>query len=191
MISIGITGIIGSGKSLVCKIFEIFEIPVYNADKRAGMLMNTDANIRECLISYFGEGVYFDNKINKSFLSDKIFNSEVHRKHVNSIVHPVVLTDFIKWKEKQETNLVIIESALLYEAKIDEFIDFVIFVESPEHLLLRRIIERDKITEEDARKRILSQSNNSCLQIKSDFLILNDEKHSLIEQSINILNLVK
>lgn len=190
MTSIGITGIIGSGKSMLSQVFRSMDIPVYDADRNAKLLMNKDVRIRKKLIEHFGEETYINGKLNKEHLSREIFGDEAKRKLVNSIVHPIVKDDFIEWRKKTGHNIVAIESAILFEAKIDDILDKVIFVTSQEETLIRRIMSRDHVDEATARKKIEIQRNISGIE-KCDIIFINDEKHSLIEQANDFYNIIK
>lgn len=189
MIKVGITGIIGSGKSILSNIFEIINIPVYNADKNAKILMYTNNSIKTRLISSFGDEVYINNELNKVFLSKKIFNSEENRKLVNHIVHPIVISDFISWTKLQKSDIVAIESALLYEANIDSILDYTIEVKSPINLIIERLCHRDKISKIEA-ENIINIQNKSNKGVP-DFIVINDEQKFLIEQTIYILEHLK
>ena len=112
MTSIGITGIIGSGKSMLSQVFRSMDIPVYDADSRAKSLMNSNLQIKESLVSCFGENTYTNGTINKDYLRKIVFGSEENRKTINSIVHPAVKQDFIDWRNAQNSNITAIESAI-------------------------------------------------------------------------------
>lgn len=187
-IKIGITGLIGSGKSVVSKVFETFKIPVYNADFYAKELINTNPEIINEFKRNFGKNIYLENKINKILLSDMIFKSEKNRILVNSIVHPKVEDHFHEWCDTQESSICAIEAALIYEAGFDKFLDVVIAVESPEDIIIERICKRDGISEEKAKLRVNSQQHNVELSSKSNYKIINDNNKSIILQTKDILN---
>jgi dephospho-CoA kinase len=191
MIKLGITGTIGSGKTIVSRILEIIEIPVYNADDNAKKIMLDDKSIRENLVKYFGEEVYNGNSLNKKLLSERIFSSDDDRKYVNSIVHPKVISDFQEWSAKQASNIVAIESALLYEAGIDKIINYIIDVQSPNELVKARLKARDNISVAEIEKRINVQLGSRSSQKNYNFAILNDENNSVIEQILYILKTIK
>lgn len=192
MIKLGITGTIGSGKTIVSSIFETIGIPVYNADIRAKQLMTNSKKIVSAMKNRFGFEVYINGNINKPFLANIIFNNEGDRKFINSIVHPEVIEDFIKWAFKQQnTEIVAIESALIYESGIDKLMNYTIIVKSPNALASKRISKRDSISKEEAEKKINLQMQNLPNNIKPDFLIKNDEKNSLIEQCLEVFNKIK
>lgn len=182
MIKIGLTGIIGSGKSTVSKIFETLQIPVYYSDSRASKLINTNQYIINSLKNKYGETIYRNGTLNKPLLASIIFNNNDERKFVNSIVHPIVINDFIFWSENQKANIVAIESALIYETSLKNILNYIVEVKSPQELLLERIIKRDKISRAEALKKINSQKAFYTNE-KPDFVILNDEKLSLIIQT--------
>lgn len=190
MIKIGITGLIGSGKSVVAGIFETTGIPVYYADTQAKVLMNSNNEIISALVKYFGDEVYTNGEINKSFLSSRIFNDEPSRLFVNSIVHPTVVTHFLKWCSTQTVDIVAIESALLFEARINNILDFTIDVRCDIELLVKRISARDSLSIEEAKRRITIQDKNKTTSLP-DFVIINDEKESLITQCLEVVKKIK
>ncbi|MBO4614055.1 MAG: dephospho-CoA kinase [Bacteroidales bacterium] len=182
MISIGITGIIGSGKSMLSQTFRSMGIPVYDADSKAKSLMNSNIRIKDALISNFGEKTYIDGKINKEYLRDVVFGSEEKRLIVNSIVHPAVKEDYIAWQKETNSDITAIESAILFDAKLEDILDHIIFVDAPEDVIVGRICLRDKVSEEIAISKIRLQRKNSGRE-KCDFVFINDREHSLIEQT--------
>lgn len=187
MIKIGITGLIGSGKSVVAKIFQTFDIPVYFADVEAKKLMLTDNEISTNLIAAFGTEVYCNGILNKEFLSQQIFDNETSRLLINSIVHPAVIKDFEQWTKEQSQEIVAVESALLFESGFDKKTDYSIIVKSPLTLNISRICSRDNISQAEAIKRLKIQRKNLIANTKSNFTINNNERSSLIIQTENIL----
>ncbi|MBO7134432.1 MAG: dephospho-CoA kinase [Bacteroidales bacterium] len=190
MISIGITGIIGSGKSMLSQVFRTMGIPVYDADTQAKVLMNSNLQIKNSLVKEFGEDTYIEGTINKDYLRKIVFGNEAKRQIVNSIVHPAVKDDFIAWRQQAGTEITAIESAILFEANIDDILDHIIFVEAPEDVIIKRICYRDKVTEEIARQKIHIQRQNSGHE-KCDTFFVNDRNHSLIEQTEKFINNLK
>ncbi len=190
MTSIGITGIIGSGKSMLSQVFRSMDIPVYDADSRAKSLMNSNLQIKESLVSCFGENTYTNGTINKDYLRKIVFGSEENRKTINSIVHPAVKQDFIDWRNAQNSNITAIESAIIFDAKIDDILDSIIFVEAPEEILVKRICLRDKVSEETALQKIRIQRKNSGRE-RCNTIFINDRNHSLIEQTETFINNLK
>ena len=187
MISIGITGIIGSGKSMLSQVFRSMDIPVYDADSNAKILMNNNVQIKEALIGNFGEDTYTNGAINKEYLRKIVFGNEGNRRLVNSIVHPVVKRDFIEWQQNTTSKITAIESAILFDAKLEDILDHIIFVDAPEDVMVGRICLRDKVSEDVAISKIRMQRKNSGRE-KCDYIFINDRDHSLIEQSEKFIN---
>ncbi len=190
MISIGITGIIGSGKSMLSQVFRSMDIPVYDADTRAKELMNNNFTIRIRLKLEFGEETYRNDKINKEYLRKIVFGDEKNRQIINSIVHPAVKNDFIAWREKTGAKIVAIESAIIFDARLEDILDKIIFVEAAEDILVKRICFRDNVSEEIALNKIKLQRENAGRE-KCDAIFINDRNHSLIEQAENFINNLK
>ena len=191
MKSIGITGIIGSGKSMLSQVFRSMDVPVYDADTQAKQLMGSDLAIRNSLIDIFGEKTYIKGTINKEYMKEIVFGNDENRKIVNSIVHPAVKQHFMLWRQQTDANIVAIESAIIFEAKIDDILDYIIFVDAPEQMLIKRICRRDNVSEETAINKIKIQRINSGRE-RCDSIFVNDKDHSLIEQAENfIINNIK
>ena len=192
MISIAITGGIGSGKTYVSNMFQERGIPIYNADTEAKRLMVQDEVIRKELVALVGEEVYQGAELNKPLLASYLFSSAEHVQQINSIVHPRVKADFIEWlKARQEYEVAGIESAILFEAGFRDSVDSVIMVSAPEELRLARAMKRDRATEQQIRNRMSAQMNEDEKIKMADFVICNDETRPLDEQISFILQILK
>lgn len=192
MISIAITGGIGSGKTYVSNMFQERGIPIYNADTEAKRLMVQDEVIRKELVALVGEEVYLGAELNKPLLASYLFSSAEHVQQINSIVHPRVKADFIEWlKARQEYEVAGIESAILFEAGFRDSVDSVIMVSAPEELRLARAMKRDGATEQQIRNRMSAQMNEDEKIKMADFVICNDETQPLNEQISFILQILK
>jgi dephospho-CoA kinase len=191
MIKLGITGIIGSGKSIVSSILRILEVPVYNADVEAKRIMNTNKVVQNKIIKIFGSDSYTNNELNTKHLSAQIFGNESNRLLMNSIIHPTVKSDFVKWTSQQKTEFCAIESALIYEADFDNILDKIIMIESPINIIVQRITSRDNISKTEASKRIETQKFNLSKSLSPDYIIINDNANSLIIQCLSIIKKIK
>jgi len=187
VITVGVTGGIGSGKSLICRIFTAMDIPVYEADRRAETILNDDRDVQHALSGLLGEKIFRDGKPDKRLMADIIFRDKEVLKKVNRIIHPAVLNDFILWK-RQYTFLpyVIHEAAILFESGADKIMDFVITVYAPVDMRIRRIMERDGVTASDVRIRMKNQWSEKKRQENADIVVYNDEKHLVIPQVLSI-----
>lgn len=185
---IGITGGIGSGKSVISHLLKTMNYPVYDSDYWAKKLMNEDTFIKNSLIAHFGEQTYNTIGINRPFLAQQIFNNKNNLAFVNSIVHPIVGNHFIQWAETQNSSLVFIESAILFSSGFNKIVDKTIFVNAPQDIRLQRAILRDNTSKEAITARINNQSTGDEFALThSDFIIENDNKTLLIPQILSIL----
>jgi dephospho-CoA kinase len=183
MIKVGITGGIGSGKSIISQVFSKLGVPVYNADLSAGILMNNDPEIINGLITKFGNNIYINSLLDRKKLAEIIFTDKEALKYVNGLVHPAVGKDSEKWFLCHKHNpYVIKEAALFFESGTYKEIDLMITVIAPLNLRYKRVIERDKVTMDQVKKRMESQLSDDEKIIKSDFVIINDEIRSVLEQ---------
>lgn len=186
MLKVGITGGIGSGKSTVCQLFEIFGIPIFNADKVAKSLMQTDEELKKSIKIAFGLKSYFDNgQLNRKYISDIVFKNISELKTLNSLVHPAVFKSFALWIDKQKHHPYIIkEAALLFESDSYKLCDISILVTSPIELKIKRILLRDNITEFEVKLRMDKQFSDEKKQELANFLLVNDEVNPLIPQTV-------
>jgi dephospho-CoA kinase len=187
MIKIGITGGIGSGKSVISRILRLLNYPVYDSDFWAKELMNNNPNIQQALTKRFGHETYQNNTLNRPFLAKQIFNNEDARLFVNSIVHPIVSQHFLDWAENQNTKLVFIESAILFSSGLDKIIDTTIFVDAPQQIRLQRAKLRDNSTDTAILARINSQSQEELYAKKHSNYIINNDNQLLIPQITTII----
>jgi dephospho-CoA kinase len=188
MIKIGITGNIGSGKSVVCELLKIHGIPVYNADKEAKRLNDFSPTIREKLIRHFGKEIYVGNKLDKNKFAQLIFNDPEKLSLANSIIHPEVAKDFAAWvASKNNYPIVALEAAVLFEGNFHHYVDKTITVYAPPELRIARASQRDNVPKEKIKEREKNQISDEEKLKMADFVIYNDEKHALIPQVSNLL----
>lgn len=187
MIKIGITGGIGSGKTTVCKIFELLRVPVFYADAVAKTIMFTNNELKGSIISAFGAESYStDGSLNRKHLASIVFNNPVRLNILNSLVHPAVFKAFDVWASEQKFPYVIKEAALLFESKSYTLCDYSILVKSPMQLKIERIIKRDGISADEVRLRMNRQLADEEKENLCDYVILNDEKSLVISQVLEL-----
>lgn len=186
---VGITGGIGCGKSVVSKIIGLMGYPVYNSDKNAKKIIDESDEIKASLITRFGTEIYNGTNLNRKLLAEKIFSDNEARFFVNSLIHPAVLKDFIRWSELnlKKADVVFVESAILFESGFNKYVDKILLVISTDKLRIERVKKRDNALTSEVRKRIQSQISQKELIKKSDFIIKNDEKKSLLQQILLFL----
>ena len=182
MKKIGITGGIGSGKSVVSNLFTLEGIPVYRADDESKRLTDTSLVIREKLTALIDDSIYSNDKLDRQRLATLIFDDEALLKKVNGIIHPEVKRDFRQWVEKQVSDCCALESAILFESNFEQEVDAILLVCAPVELRLKRVQLRDGVSEAEVLKRMNRQLPDEIKRQKADFVIINDDLQPLIPQ---------
>jgi dephospho-CoA kinase len=185
---IGVTGGMGVGKTSVCRIFESFGIPIYNADIRAKALMTENESVRRDIEAEFGWDAYHkDGSLNRTYLAKIVFDNPEKLEKLNSIVHPRVFDDYNSWVAGQtDAPYTIKEAALMFETDSYKQLDEIIVVTCPINIRIERIMKRDHAKREDVLKRINNQMTDKERLKRAHYIIRNDGSESLIHQSIDI-----
>ena len=179
MITIGLTGGIGSGKSYVARQFAERGIPCYNCDIRSKIIMDINDHVVESLQQRFGDDIYTDGYVNRKLLAEKIFSSEADLQWVNNLVHPIVYEDFDEWRKMRQADAVLIESAILVESGFYRFCDKIIVVEAPIGLRISRVMQRDGLSEKQVRQRIGAQITEEERRKFANYVVVNDEMNNI------------
>lgn len=187
MIKVGITGGIGSGKSIVAKILTVIGFPVFDSDTEAKLLMVNNSTVIQKVKEVFGEEAYIDKQLNRKYLADKIFNNEELKEQLNAIVHPAVRQEFEDWSNRQDSSLVFNEAAILFEIGRYKDFDYTILVTAPEELRIQRVIDRDKTTRKEVLKRMENQWKDEEKKALASFVINNDDEELVTLQIESIL----
>lgn len=184
MIRVGVTGGIGSGKSTACRFFAACGAPVYDSDSRAKRLMEEDAALRRALRLRFGEEVYSaDGCLDRARLAARVFSDPEELAALNALVHPAVMCDFGRWcDEHAAADYVVLESAILFDAGLEGYVDRTVAVTAPLEERVARTCRRDGATEEEVRRRIAAQLPEGELCRRADHTLINMESDSLREQ---------
>ena len=215
---IGLTGGIGSGKSIISNILLKKGIPVYSSDKRAKFVMLHDSKLKKKLITTFGNEfvttdqlIYFikdiyevckknnlklilkskkviSEKLNKNYIRSILFSSTLNNQKINSIIHPYVYKDFDKWKKQQKSKFVIYESALIFETGSYKKNDLNILVTCDEFERVKRVMLRDKCSEDVVRKKMKFQWKDEMKINLSDYVVHNNELDKLEEEAISLIS---
>ena len=188
---IGLTGGIGSGKTIVAGYFKSLGIPVYIADKEARQLM-TSENIINALFNEFGKEILENGILNREKLAQLVFNNPKKLQKLNSIVHPEVKKHFDKWVEKHKNYpFVVKEAAILFESGSYKYCDTIITVTAPLETRIQRVLKRDKTDRESVLKRIENQWTDEQRIAKSNYVIHNLSVESTKKQVDEILKKMK
>ncbi len=188
MLKIGITGNIGSGKTTVCKLFELLGIPVFYADFHAKKVMTEDAALVAAIRSNFGDEAYFaDGSLNRKHISTIVFNNETELKKLNALVHPAVFRAFDQWAEQYQQHFYVLkEAALLFESGSDQQCDQTIVVAAALDARVKRVVQRDQLTEEEVLRREKKQIPQEEKEAKANFIIHNDAQNMVVPQVLQI-----
>lgn len=181
MYKVGLTGGIGSGKSKVAEFLRDREVAIYDSDSRAKELMMSNEALRESLIAEFGQECYTADGINRAWLAQRVFNNEAELARLNAIVHPAVMRDFAEWAEAQEGNYVVLESAILLEAGLENHVDVVVAVMAPKELRLERAMLRDGASREQIEERMRNQMSDEERTDRAKYAIVNIDLEELEE----------
>lgn len=190
MIKIGLTGGMGSGKSTAAAYIEMIPFPVYYSDAQAKNLMTSNQDLVKQIKANYGGAIFNNGVLDRKQLADIVFASPEKLKRLNEIVHPFVKNDFILWMQKQKSQLVFLESAILFESNFYLLMDKTIVVTAPLEERIQRIEQRDHLTREDILKRLQHQLPEKQLLKLADFIIINDHHHAVIPQVNEIIKTI-
>ena len=188
MFKAGITGNIGSGKTTVCKIFEVLGIPVFYADDEAKKVMTNDAELIQGIIEAFGTQAYFDDgSLNRKYIAGIVFNDKEQLTRLNALVHPATFRAFDKWVMLQKNvPYVLKEAALMFESDSYKMCDRTVLVTAPLNIRMKRVISRDGITAEEVQSRNDRQfPEEKKLSMANDFIV-NDDTQLVIPQVLKL-----
>ncbi len=186
MLKIGITGGIGSGKSIVSHIFTVLGIPVFDADAAAKKIMEQDKQLRAAIIENFGSAAYTDDTLNRPFLASIVFKDTFQLEKLNALVHPATIEASLRWAAQQKTPYIIKEAALMFEAGSAMNLDYVVGVYAPKALRIQRVMHRDGISREEVLARMDKQIEETIKMKLCDFVVTNDEQQLLIPQVLKL-----
>lgn len=173
---IAITGGIGSGKSLVSDYVSELGYDVINADKIAKEILMSDESVKSKIIKTFGKESYNEKGLDTKYIADKVFVNPDNVKKINSFVHPPTINKIETEAAKilETKKLVFIESALVYEANLEDLFDHVLLVTSDDELRIDRVMERDNVTKDEVKMRMENQLPEKEKRGYADFVIDNN-----------------
>ena len=183
---LGITGGIGSGKTSVCRIFNVLGIPVFSADAAARVIMDSEPDIIRKVNSIAGKNMYSNGLLDRPELATMIFNNEKLLKKINKVVHPVVFEQFISWARLQEAKYVILEAAIIFESGASKLVDRIATVIAPVEERINRVIQRNNLSREQVIKRIRNQMEDKERIKLSDYVIDNSDQEMIIPAILKI-----
>ncbi|MFT4834009.1 MAG: dephospho-CoA kinase [Marinoscillum sp.] len=184
---VGLTGGIGVGKSIICKVFGALGIPTYDADGAAIQLVNADSSINQKIKALLGEEAFKDGYYNRAFVAQVVFSDNAKLTALNKIIHPAVADHFNNWVAHQDAKYVIKEAALLFESGSYKSLDKIICVTAPDQIRMKRVLKRDTHRTEDAVRQIMNkQWPEEKKTSLADFVINNDGMHLIMPQVLEM-----
>lgn len=186
---VGITGGIGSGKSLVGEVLQRMGFPLYSSDIRAKQLVESDLELRQRIVALLGAEAYTpQGYYNKPYVAQRVFANPNLLQQLNALIHPVVAIDFVQWASAQPVRLVFLESAILFESHFDQMVDAVVAITAPDEVRIQRVMRRDGAVRQQVEQRMSAQMPTNELCQRANFAIKNDGERLLIPQIVNVLN---
>ena len=187
MLKIGLTGGIGSGKTMVSKIFAEKGYKIFNSDEIAKMIIKNDYSVKNSIINFFGTNSYIGDDLNSRYISEIIYSDKVKLNYLNSLVHPMVFHQFEKFLKSNLNSKILVESAILFESNFYKMLDDNILLISPKADRISRIIKRDNINRSEIEKIMSVQWSDKKKISLATFVI---ENINFSETSIQILSLI-
>ena len=185
-LKLGVTGGIGSGKTTVCRIFNVIGIPVFSADSEARVIMDSDETVIRQINALTPIDMYSAGSLDRIKMARLIFNDRELLKKINKIIHPVVTERFLIWEKLQDSLYVILEAAILFESGASKLLDRVITVTAPLEERIERVVKRNNLTKEQVIERINNQSDDEYKISLSDYVISNSENNMIIPAVLRI-----
>lgn len=186
MLKAGITGGIGSGKSVVCQVFTTLGIPVFNADDAARYLTDNDPALIQGISALFGNDIYTQNKLNREKLSAIVYQQPELLQQLNALVHPATIAYSRQWLKAQTASYIIKEAAIFFESGSYKDMDVMIGVSAPEEVRLKRAMARSYFSEEKVRSIMAQQMNEDEKMKRCDYVIINDDKTAVLPQVLEL-----
>ena len=186
MLKVGLTGGIGSGKSVVARVLSVLGVPVFDADTTGKNVLITDQPLVHAVMARFGDAIYHDGRLDRSALAAIVFNDKQALADLNALVHPSVRASFDRWCEEQRAPYVVMEAAILAETGGYKAFDRIVVVSAPEDLRVKRVMDRDQVGEEVVNARLRNQTSEEARLGIAHHVIVNDDHRLVIPQVLAI-----
>lgn len=187
-IPIGITGGIGSGKSIVTRIFHTMGYPVFYSDDEAKKLMIENDTLKGKVIEIFGDKAYIKGELNRKLLAEQVFKNPALKEKINQIIHPQVRQKFDEYQSQFDNNIPVFnEAAILFETGAFKNFKHTILITADQELKIARILKRDKTSRSEIKSRMENQWSDEKKIPMADFIINNNGDELLLPQVLNIL----
>lgn len=190
MLKVGITGGIGAGKSVVCRVFQTLGIPVFDADSTAKKLMEEDKELVSSIKELFGADIYTPTSLDRQRLASIVFTQPQLLKQLNELVHPATIAYGEEWIGRQTSRYIIKEAAIFFESGSYKEMDVMVGVSAPVEVRIKRALQRPNMTYDKVVERIANQMDDTEKMKKCNHVIINDGHTALIPQVVKLHNLL-
>lgn len=191
MVLIGVTGGIGSGKSLVCDMFAALGASVFSADASAKTIADTDPSARAEIIALLGDEAYTaEGPMDRAYVAGKVFGDPDLLQDLNEILHPRVFAQIDTWRETVTAPYALVEAALIFESGLDEVLDYILVVIAADDLRVERTIKRDGSSRDDVLRRMMHQMPNEELKRNADFILANEGAPEDLRAKVGFFNIL-
>jgi len=188
---VGITGGIGTGKTEVCKTLARKGFKVYYSDLVAKNLYLTDKTLAKRIVKVFGKGILnYKGKINLHKLKDAIFSTKKNYQTINKIVHPVVIKYLLNEARKSKFDVIVFESALIFESGFHRYLDYIVTVYSNKKNRMNRLMVRDEANKNAINHLMKFQIDEKKKMALSDFVIINNKSLDYLKIQSELLGTI-
>ena len=186
MLKVGITGGIGSGKSMVCRVFSTLGIPIFYADDAARYVMEHDIEIIQNIKALFGSEAYIGATLNRTHIAAIVFQNKGKLAQLNALTHPATIRYGQEWMQQQQAPYIIKEAAIFFETGSDKDMDVMLGVFAPVDLRINRTLHREGMNTEKIKERIALQMDEVEKMKRCDYVITNDEVQAVLPQVLKL-----
>lgn len=189
MYKLGVTGGIGSGKTTVSSLLKERGATVFNADKEAKKHLQNSISLQHKLINLFGKAVTEKGHLVLSKLAEVAFSSKINQNLLNGIMWPevmILIDQAVHHAEENNTNLFIVDAALIFEANIQNLLDSVLLVSAPEEKRMGRAIRRKNLPTSQIQQRMSLQLEEDEKIKKADFVIYNENSLEDLKSVVDV-----
>lgn len=188
-LKIAITGNIGSGKSVFSNFVEEAGFKVINADELSKRIMENDSDVKKKIIQSFGKESYINNKPDKKYLSEIVFNNPENLARLEAILHPAVIQKSVELMDEnlKRNDMIFLEAALIYEANMEDLFDYVILITADREVRFKRKQNSENYSEEQFTKRENMQIPQDEKRKRADFIFENNQDLNALKQKVKLL----
>lgn len=187
MLTLGVTGGLGSGKSTACKIFQLLGCEIFDADEEAKNILFSSDVVKIRLVENFGQTILSDGKIDKITLSEIVFQNQSNQQILNHIIHPLVTEAFLSRKKSIQKQIYIMDAALLFEANLQQYFDKIILIYTDKNIRVERALSRGNLNREQIEYRMNLQMYEEEKMQLADIVIFNNGSEAELKNKITEL----